>query len=95
MPMPPLELFVAILARITLALAGWLAASMIGPWLAGTCARLGAYLGLDDGTRRGMPCALATVAAIAGLHRNAVAPPAGRAACEAGERHRLRNPSPR
>ena len=95
MPMPSLELFVAILALITLALADWLAASVIGPRLAGTCARMGAWLGLDDGTRRSLPCALATVAAIAGLHRNAVAPPAGRAACEAGERHRSRNPSPR
>ena len=60
------------------------AASVVERLLAGTCAWLGLYFDLDDGTLRGVPADPATVAAMAGLRRNAVAPPTGRAAREAG-----------
>lgn len=53
------------------------AASMVEKLLAGTCAWMGAYFDLDTGTLRPVPADPATVAGIAGLHRNAVAPTGG------------------
>ena len=60
------------------------AASVVERLLAGTCAWMASYFDLDDGTLHPVPADPATVAAIAGLHRNAVAPPTGRAARAAG-----------
>ena len=53
-----------------------LAASYVEKLLAGTCAWLASYFDLDDGTLRCVPAIPKVVAAIAGLHPNAVAPPA-------------------
>jgi hypothetical protein len=61
-----------------------LAASVVERLLAGTCAWMGVYFDLDAGTLRGVPADPTTVAAMAGLRRNAVAPPTGRGAREAG-----------
>lgn len=57
-----------------------LAASMIERLLAGALAWMALYADLDDGTLRPVPADPATVAELAGLHRRAVAPPAGRTA---------------
>ncbi len=51
-------------------------ASFLDKLLAGTCAWLASYFDLDDGTLRCVPADPKTVAAIAGLHPNAIAPPA-------------------
>ena len=57
-----------------------LAAAFVEKLLAGTCAWMGAYFDLDDGTLRCVPADPKTVAAVAGLHLNAVAPPGTSAA---------------
>jgi hypothetical protein len=59
-----------------------LAASLIEKLLADTCTWMGAYFDLDAGTLRPVPAEPAAVAAIVGLHRNAVAPPPGRATAD-------------
>lgn len=56
-----------------------LAASYVEKLLAGTCGWLASYFDLDDGTLRCVPADPKTVAVLAGLHPNAVAPPARRA----------------
>lgn len=53
-----------------------LAASYVEKLLGGTCAWMASYFDLDDGTLRCVPADPKTVAALAGLHPNAVAPPA-------------------
>ena len=53
-----------------------LAASYVDKLLGGTCAWQASYFDLDDGTLRCVPADPKTVAALAGLHPNAVAPPA-------------------
>ncbi len=55
-----------------------IAASYIEKLLAGTCLWMASYFDFDDGTLRCVPADPQTVAAIAGLHPNAVAPPAQR-----------------
>ena len=57
-----------------------IAANMVEKLLAGMCAWMGAYFDLDAGTLRPVPAEPATVAMIAGLSHNAVAPPVCRAA---------------
>jgi len=52
-----------------------IAASYVEKLLAGTCAWMASYFDLDDGTLRCVPADPRTVAALAGLHHNAVAPP--------------------
>jgi PRTRC genetic system ThiF family protein len=52
------------------------AASFVERLLAGTCAAMGAYVDMDDGTLRSVPADPKAVAALTGLHPNAVAPPA-------------------
>ena len=61
-----------------------LAASVVERLLAGTCGWMSAYFDLDDGALRCVPAEPATVAALAGLRRDAVAPPVGRVARETG-----------
>jgi hypothetical protein len=56
------------------------AASYVEKLLGGTCAWMASYFDLDDGTLRCLPVDPTTVAAIAGLHANAIAPPSRRAA---------------
>lgn len=53
-----------------------LAASYVEKLLAGTCGWMATYFDLDDGTLRCVSAEPKAVAAIAGLHVNAVAPPA-------------------
>jgi PRTRC genetic system ThiF family protein len=52
------------------------AAGYVEKLLAGTCGWMASYFDLDDGTLRCVPSDPKTVAALAGLHPNAVAPPA-------------------
>ena len=51
------------------------AASFVEKLLAGTCAWMASYFDLDDGTLRCVAAAPKVVAALVGLHPNAVAPP--------------------
>jgi hypothetical protein len=53
-----------------------LGASYVEKLLAGTCAWMASYFDLDDGTLRCVPADPTTVAAVAGLRRDAGAPPA-------------------
>jgi PRTRC genetic system ThiF family protein len=53
-----------------------LAASYVEKLLGGSCAWMASYFDLDDGTLRCVPADPKTVATLAGLHPNAVAPPA-------------------
>lgn len=53
-----------------------IAASYVEKLLAGTCRWMGSYFDLDDGTLRCIPADPKVVAALVGLHPNAVAPPA-------------------
>lgn len=53
-----------------------LAASYVEKLLAGTCRWMATYFDMDDGTLACVPAEPKSVAAIAGLHVNAVAPPA-------------------
>ena len=53
-----------------------LAASYVEKLLVGTCGWMATYFDLDDGTLRCVPADPTTVAAVAGLRRDAVAPPA-------------------
>ena len=53
-----------------------IAAGYVEQLLAGTCTWQASYFDLDDGTLRCVPADPKTVAALAGLHPNAVAPPA-------------------
>lgn len=53
-----------------------LAASYVEKLLGGSCAWMASYFDLDDGTLRCVPADPKIVAAIAGLHLHAVAPPA-------------------
>ncbi len=55
------------------------AACYVEKLLAGTCCWMASYFDLDDGTLRCVPADPKTVAALAGLHPNAVAPPTHRA----------------
>ncbi len=55
-----------------------IAASFIEKLLAGTCTWMAGYFDLDDGTLRCVAADPKTVAGIAGMHVNAVAPPASR-----------------
>ena len=55
-----------------------IAASYVEKLLNGTCTWMAAYFDLDDGTLRCLPADPKLVAEIAGLHPNAVAPPASR-----------------
>lgn len=55
-----------------------LAASYVEKLLAGTCGWMASYFDLDDGTLRCVPAEPKAVADLAGLHPNAVAPPARR-----------------
>lgn len=55
-----------------------LAANFVDKLLVGTCGWMASYFDLDDGTLCCVPAEPRTVAAIAGLHPNAVAPPARR-----------------
>jgi PRTRC genetic system ThiF family protein len=55
-----------------------IAASYVEKLLAGACGWMASYFDLDDGTLRCVPVEPKTVAAIAGLHPNAVAPPTRR-----------------
>jgi len=52
-----------------------IAGSYVEKLLAGSCAWMASYFDLDDGTLRCVPADPKAVAAIAGLHPNAVAPP--------------------
>lgn len=52
------------------------AASFVENLLSGTCRWMASYFDLDDGTLRCVPADPKLVASIAGLHPNAVAPPA-------------------
>ena len=54
------------------------AASFVERLLAGTCRWMASYFDLDDGTLRCLPADPKLVAEIAGLHVNAIAPPASR-----------------
>lgn len=54
------------------------AATFVEKLLDGTCAWMAAYFDLDDGTLRCLPADPKLAAEIAGLHPNAVAPPASR-----------------
>ena len=54
------------------------AMSFVEKLLIGTCTWMAAYFDLDDGTLRCLPADPKLVAQIAGLHPNAVAPPAYR-----------------
>lgn len=54
------------------------AASYVEKLLDGSCTWMASYFDLDDGTLRCVPADPKTVAAIAGLHPNAVAPPSRR-----------------
>ena len=56
-----------------------LAASYVEKLLSRSCGWMASYFDLDDGTLRCVPAEPKTVAAIAGLHVNAVAPRARRA----------------
>lgn len=56
-----------------------IAASYVEKLLAGTCTWMSSYFDLDDGTLRCVAADPKTVAGIAGLHVNAVAPPASKA----------------
>ena len=58
------------------------AASFIEKLLAGRCGWMACYFDLDDGTLRCLPADPKLVADIAGLHVNAVAPPAARSRAE-------------
>jgi PRTRC genetic system ThiF family protein len=51
------------------------AAGFVERLLAGTCPWMGAYFDLDDGTLRSVSAEPGAVAALVGLHPNAVAPP--------------------
>lgn len=51
-----------------------IAASFVEKLLTGTCSWMASYFDLDDGTLRCVPADPKTVASIAGLHPNAVAP---------------------
>jgi hypothetical protein len=53
-----------------------IAASYVEKLLDGTCGWMASYFDLDDGTLRCLPADPKLVAEIAGLHPNAVAPPA-------------------
>ncbi len=53
-----------------------IAAGYVETLLAGTCRWMASYFDLDDGTLRCVPADPRTVAALVGLHVNAVAPPA-------------------
>lgn len=53
-----------------------LAASFVEKLIAGTCRWMASYFDLDDGTLRCVPADPKVVASIAGLHPNAIAPPA-------------------
>jgi len=53
-----------------------IAASFVEKLLNGTCQWMASYFDLDDGTLRCVPADPKTVASIAGLHVNAIAPPA-------------------
>ena len=55
-----------------------LAAGYVEKLLAGTCGWMASYFDLDDGTLRCVAAEPQAVAALAGLHPNAVAPPARR-----------------
>lgn len=55
-----------------------LAAGYVEKLLAGTCGWMASYFDLDDGTLRCVAAEPKAVAALAGLHPNAVAPPARR-----------------
>ena len=55
-----------------------IAASYVEKLLAGKCTWMGSYFDLDDGTLRCVAADPKTVAAMAGLHPNAVAPPASK-----------------
>jgi len=55
-----------------------IAASYVEKLLAGTCRWMASYFDFDDGTLRCLPADPKLVADIAGLHPNAVAPPAAR-----------------
>jgi len=55
------------------------AACYVEKLLAGSCCWMASYFDLDDGTLRCVPADAKTVAALAGLHPNAVAPPTHRA----------------
>ena len=61
-----------------------IAAGFVEKLLGGSCAWMGAYFDLDDGTLRCVSADPMTVAGIAGLHRNAVAPPSRPVAHAAG-----------
>ncbi len=52
-----------------------IAASFVEKLLTGTCTWMASYFDLDDGTLRCMEVDPKTVASIAGLHTNAIAPP--------------------
>lgn len=56
------------------------AAGYVEKLLAGTCRWMASYFDLDDGLLRCLPADPRTVAELAGLHLNAVAPVAHRAA---------------
>ncbi len=56
-----------------------IAASFVEKLLAGTCTWMASYFDLDDGTLRSVAADPKIVAGMAGLHVNAVAPPARRA----------------
>ncbi len=55
-----------------------IAANFVEKLLAGTCAWMASYFDLDDGTLRCVAADPKTVAGIAGLHPNSVAPPASK-----------------
>lgn len=55
-----------------------IAATYVEKLLAGTCNWMASYFDLDDGTLRCLPAVPKHVADLAGLHVNAVAPPAAR-----------------
>lgn len=81
-PRPPLDCAQAVTAgdqgpTINQVVAA-IAASYIEKLLAGTCGWMASYFDLDDGTLRCVPAEPKTVASIAGLHPNAVAPSTGR-----------------
>ena len=57
---------------------GSIAASYVEKLLGGVCSWMASYFDLDDGTLRCLPADPKHVADIAGMHVNAVAPPAAR-----------------
>ncbi|MGH7863205.1 MAG: hypothetical protein ACREOS_13350, partial [Candidatus Dormibacteraceae bacterium] len=63
-----------------------LAAGFIEKLLDGTCGWMASYFDLGDGTLRCVPADPKTVAQIAGLHPNAVTPPAQHFATDGGKR---------